>query len=55
MIHLVLCFEFYSSMCYVAIMCGPEATEKLRELGCKAFIAGVTGNVLVEDVSPCPS
>jgi len=32
------------------IMNGPEATKRLREMGCKADIFGVTGNVLTEDV-----
>ena len=30
---------------------GPEATKKLRELGCDTTIFGVTGNVLAEDVA----
>eukprot|EP00934_Nitzschia_sp_Nitz4_P001676 Nitzschia sp. Nitz4//scaffold91_size79674//2396//5074//NITZ4_005353-RA/size79674-processed-gene-0.86-mRNA-1//1//CDS//3329560058//1676//frame0 len=33
------------------VMNGPDATKKLRELGCKARIFGVTGNVLAEDVA----
>ncbi|CAB9528848.1 Autoinducer 1 sensor kinase/phosphatase LuxN [Seminavis robusta] len=32
-------------------MNGPQATERLRELGCKAYIFGLTGNVLAEDVA----
>jgi CheY-like chemotaxis protein len=30
---------------------GPDATRKLRELGCSCLIVGVTGNVLPEDVA----
>lgn len=30
---------------------GPDATQKLRELGFKELIIGVTGNVLSEDVN----
>jgi signal transduction histidine kinase len=30
---------------------GPDATRRLRELGCTAAIFGVTGNVLAEDVA----
>lgn len=30
---------------------GPDATKRLRDMGCKVFIFGVTGNVLAEDVS----
>jgi signal transduction histidine kinase/CheY-like chemotaxis protein len=29
---------------------GPEATKRIREMGCKATILGVTGNVLSEDI-----
>lgn len=32
-------------------MNGPEATKKLREMGCHASIFGVTGNVLAEDIA----
>jgi two-component system sensor histidine kinase/response regulator len=32
------------------IMKGPEAASEMRKLGCASFIAGVTGNVLPEDV-----
>lgn len=32
-------------------MNGPDATRRLREMGCTCFIFGVTGNVLVEDVT----
>ena len=32
-------------------MNGPDATEKIRELGFQALIIGVTGNVLAEDVN----
>mmetsp|Transcript_9526 Transcript_9526/g.23201 ORF Transcript_9526/g.23201 Transcript_9526/m.23201 type:complete len:1246 (-) Transcript_9526:140-3877(-) len=32
------------------VMNGPDATKRLRGLGCKADIFGVTGNVLTEDV-----
>lgn len=32
-------------------MNGPQATRQLRDLGCKALIFGVTGNVLAEDVA----
>jgi CheY-like chemotaxis protein len=32
-------------------MNGPDATKRLRELGCTAHIFGVTGNVLAEDVA----
>lgn len=35
---------------FAAVMNGPDATKKLRELGCHAYIAGVTGNLLAEDV-----
>ena len=31
-------------------MNGPNATKRLRELGCEAYIIGITGNVLREDV-----
>ena len=33
------------------VLDGPGATEKLRELGCNCFIAGVTGNVLPADIA----
>jgi len=33
------------------VMDGPAATKQLREMGCKAHIIGVTGNVLAEDVA----
>ena len=33
------------------VLNGPDATRELRESGCKAWIVGVTGNVLAEDVS----
>lgn len=32
------------------VMDGPTASTKLREIGCDAFIVGVTGNVMPEDV-----
>jgi CheY-like chemotaxis protein len=32
------------------VLSGPEATKKLRDMGCKAPIIGVTGNVLADDV-----
>ena len=32
-------------------MDGPTAARKIRELGCDAFIVGITGNVLPEDVT----
>mmetsp|Transcript_3126 Transcript_3126/g.7827 ORF Transcript_3126/g.7827 Transcript_3126/m.7827 type:complete len:910 (+) Transcript_3126:253-2982(+) len=32
------------------VMNGPEATKKIREMGCNSYIAGVTGNVMSEDV-----
>ena len=32
-------------------MNGPDATKRLRELGCTADVFGVTGNVLAEDVA----
>ncbi|CAB9501555.1 sensor kinase/phosphatase LuxQ [Seminavis robusta] len=31
-------------------MNGPEACEKMRKMGCSSYIAGVTGNVMSEDV-----
>ena len=31
-------------------MTGPDAAKELRAIGCTAWIVGVTGNVLVEDV-----
>ncbi len=31
-------------------MNGPEACERMRNLGCSSYIAGVTGNLLSEDV-----
>jgi CheY-like chemotaxis protein len=33
------------------VMNGPEATRRLREMGCTASIIGITGNVLREDVA----
>ena len=33
------------------VMNGPEAARQIRELGCDPFIAGITGNVLPEDVA----
>eukprot|EP00977_Amphora_coffeiformis_P029893 scaffold43364_cov290-Amphora_coffeaeformis.AAC.2 len=33
------------------MMCGPETTKHLREIGCSCLILGVTGNVLAEDVA----
>lgn len=33
------------------VMDGPEATSRIRGHGCPAFIVGVTGNVLLEDVN----
>lgn len=32
------------------VLDGPSATKKIRELGCKCFIVGVTGNVLPADI-----
>jgi signal transduction histidine kinase/FixJ family two-component response regulator len=32
------------------IMNGPTASRKMREMGCDAFIVGVTGNVMPDDV-----
>jgi signal transduction histidine kinase/CheY-like chemotaxis protein len=32
------------------IMDGPTASQKLREMGCDAFIVGVTGNAMPEDL-----
>ncbi len=32
------------------VMNGPDACKEIRGLGCDAFIAGVTGNVMEEDV-----
>jgi CheY-like chemotaxis protein len=32
-------------------MNGPDATRRMREMGCGAYIFGVTGNVLIEDVT----
>jgi len=32
------------------LMNGPDATQHLREMGCSAYIFGVTGNILIEDV-----
>jgi CheY-like chemotaxis protein len=32
------------------VLNGPDATEKLRQLGCAALIIGVTGNVLPTDI-----
>jgi len=32
------------------VLTGPEATQRLRQLGCTAAIVGVTGNVLPSDV-----
>ena len=37
---------------FSAIMNGPDATKKLREMGCHVAIFGVTtGNVLTEDIA----
>jgi len=33
------------------VMNGPTATKEIRALGCDAFIVGITGNVLPEDVA----
>merc|ERR1712119_74974 len=33
------------------VMDGPTAVEHMREMGCDAFIVGVTGNVLPEDIA----
>ena len=33
------------------ILNGPTATKRLREMGCDAYIFGVSGNVLTEDVA----
>jgi CheY-like chemotaxis protein len=32
------------------IMCGPEACQLIRKMGCSSFIVGVTGNLMTEDV-----
>ena len=32
------------------VMNGPDACRKIREMGCSSYIAGVTGNVMSEDV-----
>jgi CheY-like chemotaxis protein len=32
------------------VMNGPDACEKIRDLGCDAFIVGITGNVMEEDL-----
>jgi CheY-like chemotaxis protein len=32
------------------VMNGPDAVWEMRELGCKCFIAGITGNVMQEDI-----
>jgi CheY-like chemotaxis protein len=34
-----------------SVMNGPHACRKMRELGCSSFVAGVTGNLLPEDVA----
>lgn len=31
-------------------MNGPDATAELRQIGCKCWIIGVTGNMMAEDV-----
>lgn len=31
-------------------MNGPEACQRMRKMGCSAYVAGVTGNVMSEDV-----
>ena len=33
------------------ILNGPDATKEIRKHGCTAFVVGVTGNVLQEDVN----
>ena len=33
------------------ILNGPDATREIRNLGCDAFVVGVTGNVLLEDIN----
>ena len=33
------------------ILIGPDATKRLRGMGCNAFVVGVTGNVLADDVA----
>jgi len=33
------------------VMNGPTACEHIRQLGCSAFVVGITGNVLPEDVA----
>jgi CheY-like chemotaxis protein len=33
------------------VLNGPDATKRLREMGCTALVIGVTGNVLAEDVA----
>jgi CheY-like chemotaxis protein len=32
------------------VMVGPTACQLMRKMGCSSFIAGVTGNVMCEDV-----
>uniref|UniRef100_A0A7S4EIY1 histidine kinase n=1 Tax=Pseudo-nitzschia australis TaxID=44445 RepID=A0A7S4EIY1_9STRA len=32
------------------VMNGPDACQRMREMGCSSYIAGVTGNVMSEDV-----
>jgi len=32
------------------VMKGPEACQKMRQMGCNSYIAGLTGNVMSEDV-----
>jgi CheY-like chemotaxis protein len=33
------------------VMDGPTASRKIREMGCDAFLVGVTGNVMPEDIN----
>ena len=33
------------------VMDGPTATKILREMGCTAYILGVTGNILADDIA----
>lgn len=33
------------------ILNGPDAVKKIRAMGCKSLVVGITGNVLAEDVS----
>jgi two-component system, sensor histidine kinase len=33
------------------VLNGPDATKRLRDMGCTALILGVTGNVLADDIA----